>query len=70
MTFVVLLAFVNLPATLAFSVNVNVLPATTVPLSALNVIVGVAFPILHVNVLLAVVLSLQRYPSLRIAVIV
>ena len=41
-TLVVPDTFENLPATLAFSVKVTLLPAFTVPLVALNVKVGVA----------------------------
>ena len=62
--------FAKLPATLAFSVNDNVFPATTVPLVALNVNVGLAFAIVHLNVFVPVALSLHLYPLARVAVIV
>ena len=64
------LEFVNFPATLAFSVNVVVLPAYKVPLVELKVIVGVALEMLHVNVLVPVVLSLHLYPLDNVAVTV
>ena len=47
---VALLAFVNLPAVVAFSLNVKLYPTIVVPSSSLNVITGVAFSISHVNV--------------------
>ena len=58
---VALLDTVNLPATVACSLNVTVFPATVVPLVALHVIVGVAFPILQLILTSSVVLSLHLY---------
>ena len=69
-TDVVSLVFLNLPAVLAFSLNVLFTPTTVVPLVGVIVIVGVAFSIEHLNVLVADVLSLHLYPDSKVAVIV
>ena len=66
-TVAVSLVFLNLPAVLAFSLNVLFTPTTVVPLVGVIVISGVALATEHTKVLSSVVLSVHLFPEFNLA---